>query len=82
MKVHATRPTLSAAPDKLSENLPEKLMGSFCPACCDLMVAPALSQHVNDAVVSHWWACESCGHEFRTTVYLPASAEAWDAAAA
>jgi hypothetical protein len=36
------------------------------------MVAPARSQHVNHDLVRHWWSCESCGHEFRTTVELPA----------
>jgi hypothetical protein len=35
------------------------------------MVAPALSQHVNHDLVRHLWSCESCGHEFRTTVELP-----------
>ena len=36
-----------------------------------LMVAPALSQHVKHDLVRHWWSCESCGHEFHTTVRLP-----------
>jgi predicted Zn-ribbon and HTH transcriptional regulator len=36
-----------------------------------LMVAPAVSQHVNHDLVRHWWRCEACGHEFRTTVRLP-----------
>ncbi len=47
---------------------------SFCPVCHDLMVAAAMSQHVNHDVIRHFWACESCGHEFRTTVHLPALA--------
>jgi hypothetical protein len=34
------------------------------------MVAPAGSQHVNADVIRHSWSCESCGHEFRTTVQL------------
>jgi hypothetical protein len=36
-----------------------------------MMVAPALSQHVKHDLVRHWWSCESCGHEFHTTVRLP-----------
>jgi hypothetical protein len=35
------------------------------------MVAPARSQHVKHDLVRHWWSCETCGHEFRTTVQLP-----------
>jgi hypothetical protein len=32
--------------------------------------------------VRHWWSCESCGHEFRTTVRLPSlGADAWRAPA-
>jgi RNase P subunit RPR2 len=62
MKSPATSPTFFAHADNF--------VRSFCPRCDDLMVAPARSQHVNDDVVRHWWSCESCGHEFRTTVHL------------
>jgi hypothetical protein len=34
------------------------------------MVAPARSQHVKEDVVRHWWRCEACGHQFRTSVRL------------
>jgi len=68
MKFHATAPSFSVGSDR----------ASFCPECSDLMVAAARSQHVRENVVRHWWSCESCGHEFRTTVQLPAlSAETW-----
>jgi transcription elongation factor Elf1 len=43
---------------------------SFCPRCDDVMVAPARSQHVKEDVVRHHWRCESCGHQFRTSVRL------------
>ena len=43
---------------------------SFCPRCDDVMVAPARSQHVKEDVVRHTWRCESCGHQFRTSVRL------------
>jgi len=63
MKFHATAPAFSAESQKLS--------GSFCPECHDLMVAASMSEHVNRHEVRHFWACESCGHEFRTIVRLP-----------
>jgi hypothetical protein len=28
---------------------------------------------VSTTEIHHWWACESCGHEFRTTVRWPRS---------
>jgi transcription elongation factor Elf1 len=43
---------------------------SCCPRCDDVMVAPARSQHVKEDVIRHWWRCESCGHQFRTSVRL------------
>jgi transcription elongation factor Elf1 len=64
MKCHETTPAFSVEP--------HKLVRSFCPACHDLMVAATKSQHVDRNVVRHWWSCETCGHEFRTTVRLPA----------
>ncbi len=64
MKRHATVPSF---PEEV-----RNVVRSFCPECRDLMVAAAKSQHVNESVVRHWWSCDSCGHEFRTTVHLPA----------
>jgi RNase P subunit RPR2 len=63
MKFHATAPAFSI----VSPNF----VRSYCPECQDLLVSAAKSQHVNADVIHHWWACESCGHEFRTTVQLP-----------
>jgi RNase P subunit RPR2 len=69
MKFHATEPAFSIAT--------HNFMRSFCPQCHDLLVAAAMSQHVEEDVVRHWWTCESCGHEFGTTVRLhPLPAEA------
>jgi RNase P subunit RPR2 len=64
MKFPAASSTFSSQADKL--------VRSHCPQCDDLMVAPARSQHVQNDLVRHWWSCETCGHEFRTTVRLPA----------
>jgi transcription elongation factor Elf1 len=65
MKSPATSPTFPAQADRIVRSY-------FCPRCDDWMVAPARSQHVNHDRVRHWWSCENCGHEFRTTVELPA----------
>jgi RNase P subunit RPR2 len=65
MKFHATAPAVSVEP--------HKFVRSFCPECHDLMVAAAMSQYLNQDMICHFWACESCGHEFRTTVHLPRS---------
>lgn len=66
MKFHATVPAFSMEP--------YTFVRSFCPQCNDLMVAPAMSQFVSEDVVRHMWACEACGHEFRTTVRLRTTA--------
>jgi RNase P subunit RPR2 len=72
MKYHATAPSFSVG-----------LQPAFCPACHDLMVSASKSAHVREDVVRHWWSCESCGHEFRTTVELPSlGADAWQIAVA
>jgi RNase P subunit RPR2 len=60
MKYHGTAPAFSIAPVNDSR--------LFCPHCQDLIIAATKSQHVSTNEVRHWWACESCGYEFRTTV--------------
>lgn len=40
----------------------------FCPRCQDLIIAASGSEHVSANEVRHSWACEACGHAFRTTV--------------
>jgi len=65
MKYHGTEPAFSIAPYGVSR--------LFCPQCQDLIIAATKSQHVSVNEVRHWWACETCGHEFRTTVRWPLS---------
>jgi hypothetical protein len=65
MKYHGTAPAFSIAPYGDSR--------LFCPQCQDLIIAATESQHVSVNEVRHWWACETCGHEFRTTVRWPLS---------
>jgi hypothetical protein len=60
MKNHGTAPAFSFAPCNISR--------LFCPRCRDLIIAATKSQHVSTNEVRHWWACEACGYEFRTTV--------------
>jgi len=45
---------------------------SCCPNCNDVVLAPAVSEHVNEREIRHLWACEACGHEFTTAVRLKA----------
>lgn len=47
---------------------PRRSARFFCPQCDDLLLAPTLSQHVHENLVSHMWACESCGYEFKTMI--------------
>ena len=65
MKNHGAGPAFSFAPGKVSR--------LFCPRCRDLIIAATRSQHVSTNEVRHWWACETCGYEFRTTVQWQSS---------
>jgi RNase P subunit RPR2 len=60
MKYPETATAFSIAPYRVSR--------LFCPQCHDLIIAATKSQHVSTTEVHHWWACEACGYEFRTTV--------------
>ena len=63
MKFRGTAPTFSIPPSNVSR--------LFCPQCEDWIIAATKSQHVSANEVWHWWACETCGHEFRTAVRWP-----------
>jgi RNase P subunit RPR2 len=41
-----------------------------CPNCNDLLFAPAASEFVSKTRVRHFWSCDTCGHEFSTSVQL------------
>jgi len=45
---------------------------SFCPQCNDMLLAPAKSEYVSESLVRHFWSCDACGHEFRTSVKFKA----------
>ena len=42
----------------------------LCPECGGLLLAPEVSEFVDDGRVRHRWACEGCGNEFRTTIFF------------
>jgi transcription elongation factor Elf1 len=46
----------------------QRLCRSFCPQCNDMLLAPARSEYVNASLIRHFWSCDACGHEFRTSV--------------
>jgi len=72
MKSPATSSPLSARTNEARTNdaRTNDYVRAVCPRCDDVMVAPARSQHVKEDVIRHWWRCESCGHQFRTSVRL------------
>jgi transcription elongation factor Elf1 len=41
-----------------------------CSRCGDRLIAPEVSEFVNEEEVRHHWCCGRCGHEFETTVQL------------
>jgi RNase P subunit RPR2 len=41
---------------------------SICPKCGEVPVAPVRAEFVANGRIRHIWACEDCGHEFRTAV--------------
>ena len=43
---------------------------TLCVQCGDALVAPVLSEHVNERCVRHVWSGETCGCEFYTAVRL------------
>jgi hypothetical protein len=43
---------------------------SACPECGDTPVAPLAAEFVADGRIRNLWACEGCGHAFRTSVEL------------
>jgi hypothetical protein len=58
---------LSAHPEELDAG---RLVRPDCPQCGDRLFASSVSVHVNENDIRHWWTCDSCGHEFMTTVRL------------
>ena len=47
-----------------------RLVRPHCPQCSEPLFASTVSVHVNENDIRHWWNCDTCGHEFMTTVRL------------
>jgi hypothetical protein len=43
---------------------------SHCPYCGDMLVAPEISELVDDAEIRHQWLCDHCGRQSRISVDL------------
>ena len=41
-----------------------------CPHCGDPMVAPVLSEFVEDSEIRHHWECDACGEPSSTSIPL------------
>ena len=41
-----------------------------CPICNDVLCAAAASEFVSARQIRHQWSCDTCGHEFSTSVRL------------
>lgn len=44
-----------------------------CPQCGDESFLPQEAAFAGEGRIRHTWVCEGCGHEFRTSVEIPAS---------
>jgi ribosomal protein L37AE/L43A len=47
-----------------------------CAQCGATIIAPEWSEHLSERRVRHTWSCETCGYQFESTVYFPASGPA------
>lgn len=61
---------MSGQTDTQSGATMRRLTLPSCPKCHDLLCAPAASEFVSKEHVRHQWSCETCGHEFATSVRL------------
>ncbi len=52
------------------DRMPRRFVCPRCPRCNDMLFAAAASEHVSDKQIRHTWSCDSCGHEFATSVRL------------
>ena len=41
-----------------------------CPHCSESVIAPVLSEFVEDRKILHHWHCDACAHVFATEVRL------------
>jgi ribosomal protein L37AE/L43A len=56
---------------RVAGSKPRQVAVPTCPRCNDMLFAATASEHVSEKHVRHIWSCDSCGHEFSTSVALP-----------
>jgi ribosomal protein L37AE/L43A len=44
-----------------------------CAQCGATIIAPEWSEYLSERRVRHTWSCETCGYQFESSVYFPAS---------
>jgi RNase P subunit RPR2 len=59
--------TLTATP---FESAPAPIRLHACPHCGEALLAPETSEFVGAREVRHTWACDDCGHDFRTAIRI------------
>lgn len=57
--------TLTATPFK---SAPTRVRLHACPYCGAALLAPETSEFLGEREVRHTWACDDCGHDFRTAI--------------
>ncbi len=59
------------ASTQVARQTPRRFAFPTCPRCNDVLIAAAASEHISEKHVRHVWSCDSCSHEFETSVRLP-----------
>jgi predicted RNA-binding Zn-ribbon protein involved in translation (DUF1610 family) len=52
------------------ESAPAPVGLHACPHCGGALLAPETSEFLGAREVRHTWACDDCGHDFRTAIRI------------
>lgn len=52
------------------ESAPAPIRLHACPHCGTALLAPETSEFLGAREVRHTWACDDCGHDFRTAIRI------------
>jgi len=52
------------------ESAPTQFGLHACPHCGTTLLAPETSEFLGPREVRHTWACDECGHDFRTAIRI------------
>jgi rubredoxin len=52
------------------ESVPVPIGLHACPHCGVALLAPETSEFLGAREVRHTWACDDCGHDFRTAIRI------------